>query len=159
MARQHGNSRQGPDNLDEAQRNQGRSGQSSEDEFSSDSLSASSSSSSSQSPGSSQSGSQSGSQDDTEDEIEGAYASSSSDDGDTEQLLADGEMVGTWSEDEEDSGGLLAGDEQVGTWSASDEGSDEIDDRSMRAHGADRADGQHGLTGSAREPGSGPRHR
>ena len=150
MARQHGNSRQGPDNLDEAQRNQGRSGQSSsDDEFESSSgMSASSSNSPSRS------------QDVSEDEIEGAYASSSSSSQDTEQVLADGELVGDWSEDEEESG-LTAGSSSQSddSYSASDETSEELDDRSMRAHGSDRADGQHGLTGSGREPGSGPRHR
>jgi hypothetical protein len=49
----------------------------------------------------------------------GAQADADLDDRDTEQLLADGEMVGEWS-DEEDEGGLLAGDESVGPWSDDD---------------------------------------
>ena len=150
MARQQGNSRRGPDDLDQAQRNLGGAEPSNDDELSVNDSSGSS--------GSSElSADSSGSPPQTDD---GAYAGSASDDGDTEQVLAEGEMVGPWSEDEDAEAGLLAGEETVGSWSASDdEGSEEMDDRSMRAHGADRADGQHGLTGTGKEPGSGPRHR
>jgi hypothetical protein len=80
------------------------------------------------------------------DAVPGAYASDLAT-GDTDQLLAEGEAVGTWSEDQDR-------DE------VSDEDTDDdMDDRSMRAHGSDRAaDGQHGLSGGSKEPGSGPRH-
>ena len=46
----------------------------------------------------------------------GAFAADEFDGNDTERMLADGELVGEWS-DEEDEGGLLAGDETVGPWS------------------------------------------
>jgi hypothetical protein len=145
MARQHGNSRRGPDDLDRAERNQGRSG-SRRDSVSAGEVPAG--------------------------EVPGPYASDFETQ-DTGQLLADGELVGPWSSGEdqgEAEGRLLAGDEEVGSWSASDpsteeateeESDDDMDDRSMRAHGSDRsvADGQHGLTGASPEPGSGPRHR
>jgi hypothetical protein len=130
MARQHGNSGRGPDDLDRAERNLGRSGSRR------DNVPAG--------------------------EVPGAHASEFETQ-DTGQLLADGELV-----------------EEVAPWSASDAGSDEeeasaeasdeesveasdddMNDRSMRAHGSDKAaaDGQHGLSGGSNEPGSGPRHR
>jgi hypothetical protein len=144
MARQHGNSRLGPDDLDRAERNQGRSGPR-DDRHSSNRMSAGAAS------------------------VEPEGFAADLETGDTGQLLADGEVVGRWSERDDDAGEdaedrLLAEDEVVGDWSveASDEGSDDdMDDRSMRAHGSDRAaaDGQHGLSGGRQEPGSGPRHR
>jgi hypothetical protein len=50
------------------------------------------------------------------------YATGELDDQDTEPLLADGELVGSWSGDAaEEDRTLLAGDESVGPWSEDDE--------------------------------------
>jgi hypothetical protein len=55
-----------------------------------------------------------------DDEKEGVLAEGDLDNKDTEQLLAEGEMVGTWSDDEDDDDDLLAGDDSVGPWSEDD---------------------------------------
>jgi hypothetical protein len=55
-----------------------------------------------------------------DDDEEAVLAKDDLDDKDTEQLLADGEMVGTWSDNEEDDDTLLAGDESIGPWSEDD---------------------------------------
>lgn len=103
MARQHGNSGRGPDDLDRAQGKQGRSVSS---------------------PGAGQG-------------VEGVES--------LEGVESDDETLDVRSRDDEGSEESVA---------------DELDDRSMRAHGSDRAaDGQHGLSGGTREPGSGPRHK
>ena len=95
MARQHGNSGRGPDDLDRAQAGKGRSVSS---------------------PGAGQDGQ------DVED---------------------DDETLDMRSRGAESEGSV----------------EEELEERSMRAHGSDRAaDGQHGLSGGTREPGSGPRH-
>jgi hypothetical protein len=55
-----------------------------------------------------------------DDDEEDVLAKDDQDDKETEQLLADGEMVGTWSDNEEDDDTLLAGDESIGPWSEDD---------------------------------------
>ena len=60
-----------------------------------------------------------GTQRDDEDN-KGVQAEDDLDDKDTEQVLADGELVGSWSDDEDDDDTLLAGDESVGPWSEDD---------------------------------------
>ena len=55
-----------------------------------------------------------------DDDDRGVLAEDDLDDKDTEQLLADGEMVGSWSEDQDDDDDLLSGDESVGPWSDDD---------------------------------------
>jgi hypothetical protein len=60
-----------------------------------------------------------GTQRDDEDN-KGVRAEDDLEDKDTEQLLAEGELVGTWSDDEDDDDTLLAGDESVGPWSEDD---------------------------------------
>jgi hypothetical protein len=109
MAKQMGDSRQGPDDLDRAVMNQGNSA------------------AEEASP--------------TEEEEDELYATSGDlDDQDTQPLLADGEMVGSWSGDEtEEDQTLLAGDESVGPWSqeeddelALDATADDLDDDTPR---------------------------
>jgi hypothetical protein len=55
-----------------------------------------------------------------DDDDTGVLAEDELDDKDTEQLLADGELVGNWSDNEDDDRDLLAGDESVGPWSEDD---------------------------------------
>jgi hypothetical protein len=56
-----------------------------------------------------------------EDKNEPVLTEDDTDNRETEQLLADGELVGTWSdEDQEEEETLLAGDESVGPWSEDD---------------------------------------